>query len=169
MLTSDHIKEGLSRAYISAVAHRAGFNMSFTSFDYGMDGTFIDVKVRNGRYVDSGFKIDFQAKASQDCTFDGKHCIFHLKNKNYNDLADPATGTPRILILLSLPQQDSDWLSVSIDQLTMKRAVWWASLKGQPFVEEKDSKKTVKIPIDQRFDVAALVMMMDRCKKGEAL
>ena len=28
MLTENHIKEGLSRAYILAVAHRAGFNYS---------------------------------------------------------------------------------------------------------------------------------------------
>jgi hypothetical protein len=51
----------------------------------------------------------------------------------------------------------------------MKKSVWWASLKGKALVEEKDSKKTVKIPIGQRLDVAALVMLMDRCKKGESL
>ena len=169
MLTLDHIKEGLSRAYIAAVAHRAGFNMSLSAFDYGMDGTFIDIKLRNGRYVESGFKIDFQAKASQECTFDTVHCSFQLKNKNYNDLADPDTGTPRVLILLSLPENDTDWLSVTVDQLAMKKAAWWISLKGKPLVAEKDSKKMIKIPIAQIFNVDALVGMMDRCRKGELL
>lgn len=40
MLTEEHIKEGLSRAYVLAVAHRAGFNISKSEFDYGIDGTF---------------------------------------------------------------------------------------------------------------------------------
>ena len=72
MLTENHIKEGLSRAYILAVAHRAGFNCSLREFDYGIDGTFHDIKIVNGRHVESGYRIDFQAKAVS-----GLHLVRH--------------------------------------------------------------------------------------------
>ena len=40
MLIDNHVREGLSRAYIQAIAHRAGYNGSLREFDYGIDGTF---------------------------------------------------------------------------------------------------------------------------------
>jgi len=46
MITEEHIKEGLSRAYTIAVADRAGFNYSKPDFDYGIDGTFSNIKIR---------------------------------------------------------------------------------------------------------------------------
>ncbi len=35
MLTEAHIKEGLSKSYVSAIATRAGMNCAIREYDYG--------------------------------------------------------------------------------------------------------------------------------------
>lgn len=166
MLTENHIKEGLSRAYILAVAHRAGFNCSLREFDYGIDGTFLHIKKAHGhRRVESGFKIDFQAKASHRCTISGKEISYVLSAKNQRDLVDTNVGTPRILIILALPREPSEWLKTSPSQLVMRRCAWWTSLRGLP-PTRNDTAQTIKIPIQNTFDVDALTAMMGRVRAG---
>lgn len=50
MLTEEHIKEGLSKSYVSAITNKAGMNCEVNGreFDYGIDGSLIDVKVMRG-------------------------------------------------------------------------------------------------------------------------
>jgi len=166
MLTENHIKEGLSRAYILAVAHRAGFNCSLREFDYGIDGTFHDVKVIGKRRVETGFNIDFQAKASQNCAVSTAGVTYVLSAKNQRDLVETEVGTPRILIVLALPKDSNDWLQTSTDKLVLQRCAWWLSLRGHP-PTQNDTASTIKIPLNQSFDVAALTAMMNRVKRGE--
>ena len=146
MLTESHIKEGLSRAYILAVAHRAGFNCSLREFDYGIDGTFHDIRIAGRRRVETGFNIDFQAKASQNCEVSTADVTYVLSAKNHRDLVDLAVGTPRILIVLALPENQGDWLVTSPDKLVMQRCAWWLSLRGQPSTQNS-SAQTVRIPV----------------------
>jgi hypothetical protein len=164
MLTENHIKEGLSRAYILAVAHRAGFNCSLREFDYGIDGTFHDVKIRDGRRVESGFSIDFQAKASEGCVMEDEELVYDLEAKSHRDLTEPA-GTARILIVLALPRDPDDWLRISPDALTMKRCAWWISLRGQPTTANKETQR-IRISRASTLDVRSLTEMMRRVKAG---
>lgn len=173
MLTDKHIREGLSRAYIQAVAFRAGFNVAFDAFDYGIDGTFSEVKRVNepngtSRYRQSGFKIDFQAKASSSAnrlSISDTSIEFALEAKSQRDLADPE-GTKRILILLVLPDDPAQWLATDEDALVLRRCAWWLWLQGQAPTTNSDSV-VVQIPRAQRFDVAALQAMMQRVRVGE--
>jgi hypothetical protein len=164
MLTENHIKEGLSRAFILAVAHRAGFNCSLREFDYGIDGTFHDVKIRDGRRVESGFSIDFQAKASEGCIVEAEEVIYDLEAKNHRDLAEPA-GTARILIVLALPPDPDEWLRISPDALIMKRCAWWISLRGRPPTTNRDTQR-IRISRTSTLDVCSLTEMMRRVKAG---
>lgn len=165
MLTDNHIKEGLSRAYILAVAHRAGLNCSLREFDYGLDGTFHDIRIVKNRRSESGFKIDFQAKASENCRISKSDITYVLSAKNHRDLAEVDVGTPRILIVLALPEDSRDWLATSPDMLILRRCAWWLSLRGQPPTQNA-ATETVRIPIGQTFDVDALTKMMARVKAG---
>ncbi len=168
MLTEQHIREGLSRAYILAVAHRAGFNCSMREFDYGIDGTFHEIARIGSRHVESGFKIDFQAKASSSAnlaTLRDDALDYKLEAKSQRDLAMTA-GTPRILILLLLPDDAATWLTTSEDALVLRRCAWWMSLRCQALTPN-EQRVTVSIPRAQRFDVAALRSMMQRVREGE--
>jgi hypothetical protein len=170
MLTENHIKEGLSRAYILAVAHRAGFDCSFaTGFDYGIDGAIHAIEVRpNGRRWKTGFVLEFQAKASHNCVFSDSALAYDLDVKNHDDLVETHVGAPRILIVLALPNDSAEWLRSSKEELVLKRCAYWASLRGQaPTVNT--STRRIAIPLSQTFDVAGLEALMGRVKKGESL
>jgi hypothetical protein len=45
VLTDQHIAESLSRAYVRAIAGRAGLNLAIREYDYGVDGSFDEVEV----------------------------------------------------------------------------------------------------------------------------
>jgi len=115
MLTENHIKEGLSAAYINAVAFRAGFSCSIRSHDYGIDGSINDVQVRsaNGRRFETGFGVDFQAKASENCVVTSKDVGYDLEVKTHHDLVESNRGRPLILIVLAMPKDSTQWLTIS--------------------------------------------------------
>ena len=47
MLIDQHIAEALSRAYVSAIAGRAGLNLAIREYGYGVDGSFDEVVVKS--------------------------------------------------------------------------------------------------------------------------
>ncbi len=57
VLTDQHIAEALSRAYVRAIAGRAGLNLAIREYDYGVDGSFDEVVMRQNRRVESGFSL----------------------------------------------------------------------------------------------------------------
>lgn len=64
MITIQHTEELLSRAYITAIAAKAGLNPNVTGYDldYGTDGNVKKVSIYNGKREESGFGIEYQAK-----------------------------------------------------------------------------------------------------------
>jgi hypothetical protein len=48
------VKVILSRAYVRAIAGRAGLNLAIREYDYGVDSSFDEVVVRQNRRVESG-------------------------------------------------------------------------------------------------------------------
>lgn len=171
MLPDNHIREGLSRAYLMSVASRAGLLIDLKrDFDLGIDGTFHGVKVRtkpNGgrRYVESGFKIDFQIKASHNCIIKGDEIIFDLEAKNYTDLIDTAVGTPRILVLLRLPDDQTKWFTQTSQRLILRHCVYWCSLYGHKSTAN-DKTVRIRIPTSQRLTVKALRKLMKRVQSS---
>lgn len=168
MLTEEHIKEGLSRAYVLAVAHRAGFNISKSEFDYGIDGTFKEVVIRGNRRAPGGFSIDYQLKSTTNVEFAEGFIKYKLESKNYNDLVEINTATPRILILFVLPKDDSQWLNINCESTILKNCAWWCSLKGKEPTKNKQ-KVTIEIPKEQLLTAETLCTLMERVKKGEEL
>lgn len=169
MLTEEHIKEGLSKAYVSAVANKAGMNCEINGrqFDYGIDGTFSDVRILpNGRRSESGFKIDFQLKSTVNIRVEDSEVIYSLNAKNYNDLVETAVGTPRILIVLALPQESDDWLSINEERLLLKKCAWWCSLRGKERTNNTASVN-IHIPRDQILTVNEITRIMELVKAGE--
>ena len=79
MLTEPHILESLSRAYIRAVAGKAGLNLSFREYDYGVDGNFDEITIRNNRRVESGFSLSFQLKASTQWQRNDNTIVYDLE------------------------------------------------------------------------------------------
>ena len=49
--------------------------------------------------------------------------------KNYNDLRI-FTQTPRLLVVLELPRDESQWMTVTAEELVPRRRAYWLSLLG---------------------------------------
>lgn len=176
LITLNHQMESLSRAYIQAIAGRCGMMCSRSEFDYGIDVKVLDVSVRMDqsgdqtipRYIESGFVLGFQAKSTTNVMIEDATVAYDLDVKAYNDLRDQDAGEPRFLVLLVLPDDDRDWLSISEEQLILRRCAYWCSLKGQPATSNTATIR-IRIPRINLFDVNALRTLMERRKNGDEL
>jgi Domain of unknown function (DUF4365) len=133
VLTDQHIAESLSRAYVRAIAGRAGLNLAIREYDYGVDGSFDEVVIRQHRRVESGFSLSFQLKASTQWQLDPNDVIYDLEAKTYNDLVlrrSIKTAIPCILLLLALPADSEQWLICEASQLRLQGTCYWAYLSG---------------------------------------
>src|SRR6516164_4105797 len=94
VLSRGHRQEGLSRAFIQAVAAHCGMSCSFRDFDYGIDTTLNHLKVRGGRHVESGYRLDVQTKSTTRAILNTSDVIHDLEVKAYDDLRDPDAVVP---------------------------------------------------------------------------
>ena len=173
MLTTNHRKEALSRSLVQAVAGRCGMICSHRDFDYGIDVTVHDVgsfpKPDGGnRYVESGFNIDIQAKCTSGATIEDDEVVYSLEVKNYHDLRATDVGTPRILVLMLVPDDDTQWLNLSEDQLIMRRCAYWLSLKGAVDITNTANIQ-IRIPRTNLFTADMLNDLMQKRKQGQDL
>lgn len=113
-ITEQHTEESLCFAHIYALAGVAGVNYSANRYDYGVDGHFIPVRRRGNRFIDSGFPLDHQAKATINWELKDGKIVYDLEAKTYNDLVGrTAAESSIILILLCLPKEREQWHSAS--------------------------------------------------------
>ena len=159
ILASGDRKEGLSRAYVHAVAAAAGYTL--TPPDLDRDG--VDVQVRAGGPMRPS--LDMQLKATVRLVQHGAHWRFRLPKRNYDLLREP-TMVPRVLVVFDLPEDEERWVSASEQELVMRRCAYWVTLAGAP-ESENVSTVTVSIPTRNRLDVPGLKDLMDRARKGK--
>lgn len=109
--------------------------------------------------------VDLQLKATINLTepTDG-HYRFVLKRRNY-DLLCEETQTPRLLVVLDLPRDEGQWITITADELILRRRAYWLNLQGG---EETDNQSsvTVRIPMKNVFDVDSLRSLMDQSRRG---
>ena len=170
MLTIQHTEEDLSRAYVQAIAAKAGVNLSMKdrSHDYTIDGTFHQVSYFNGHYHETGFSLDFQLKASISCIIDDTHLRYDLDVETHNYLVDRApraATTQVILILMVLPEAESEWLSFSEEELVLRRCCYWLYLSG----ERSNNARTQRIEISRQNFLTPNILneVLTALEKGE--
>lgn len=167
-ITVQHQKESIGQAYVRAVVAKAGFNIAVSEHDYGVDGLIKDVANRGGRHFETGFGINFQLKSSVDVILEDDFVVYDLESKNYNDLVFETGMLPNILVLLVMPRDEQQWVSVGRDQLSIRHCAWWCSLAGLDPTENTETKR-IKIPISQVFNPENLTDLMSKVKGGQRL
>ena len=90
---------------------------------------------------------------------------YPLAAKNYGDLIPKNVMVPRILVVVAVPADVSNWLTMSEQSLTLRNCAYWLSLRGAP-ESENEHTKTVRIPVEQRFDAGALRDIFQRIANG---
>lgn len=170
MLTNQHVAEALSRAYVRAIAGRTGLNLAIREYDYGVDGSFDEVIMRQNRRVESGFSLSFQLKASTQWQLDSTHVVYDLEAKTYNDLIlrrNLRAAIPCILILLALPSDSTQWLICEESELRLKGTCYWEYLSGS--LSENRQSVRIRIARSQRLTPESLLALMKNVKTGEWL
>lgn len=169
-MTEAHTKELISKAYVNALAARVGMTVANSSLDYGLDGTFKDIEydVETKEYGETGFGIDFQLKATVNALPKKGVIKYSLEVKNYHKLIKTHVGTPRILIVYSMPRDKDMWLTVNDNETLLRKCAWWCSLQGYPEVENKE-RVVIKIPLTQQLTPEVLIELMQKVKEGVAL
>ena len=132
MMTEEHIKEAISLRYIELIAAHNGFKTNSSYPDYGTDLNVIEVGYRkeNGhkRYLDTGRELKIQLKSTTEDIIqnDDEFIIYDLDAKTYNDLIQRRDTTfPLILILFILPDNKTEWIQVSEQELISKKCAYW--------------------------------------------
>jgi hypothetical protein len=152
-------KEEFGFAYIQAVASVAGFSICRPH----VDNDSIDVQFMSNfkNEWNRSPRIEAQLKCTAQDVILEEFIHFPLKIKNYNDLRDPNTFVPRILICVVLPEDDPlSWINHSEESLCMMKCGYWVSLLDCP-PKENSQTVTIHIPRSQTFNVYALQNLMD--------
>lgn len=147
MITREHTQEAISHAYVHALAGMAGLNLAArTVFDYGIDGTFHLVKVRDGERIQTGHPVDFQMKATTQWEHRGDSVVYDLEARAHRLLtSDREQGMPlAILILLCLPPDPADWLVGNETHLRLRNCCYWFQPEGPP--TENSATTRIKVP-----------------------
>ena len=168
MLTENHSKEGLSRAYVQAVGAKAGAIVSINErgYDYGIDGSFHEVSIIGGQRMESGMTLDFQLKATSHVDRREGLIYYQLDARTVNLLASrlqkPHT-TPAILILFCLPTQSGEWLQISEEELILRNCCYWSSISSLTI---NSHSATVQIPRCQLFTPDKLKTLLLKIPDG---
>lgn len=162
-------KEMFSYAYVQAVASVAGFSVENKSRP--MDNAGVDLTIespgRIGEILDP--KFDVQVKCTSSEKIVDRDCIkYPLPVQNYNRLRSIKTLVPQVLIVVLVPQDISEWLDVSEQEMLIKKCGYWVSLKGSPETTN-NSTITVSIPRKNLFTPKNLFSIMEKIDRGDEL
>lgn len=165
-ITPQHMKEQFSMAYCRAVAACAGLNFGQDVLDYGVDGFFSIVKNRGEHHRrTSGFRLDFQAKSTATYIDNGNEILYDLDIEAYRDLIDTEVGCERILIVFILPENPNERMTINDNDIIMRHAAYWCSLRGQPDTTNSSSIR-ITIPKQQKITVEELHRLLDCVYRG---
>jgi hypothetical protein len=152
-------QECFGDAFLLAVAAVAGCAVSFRRpDDDSIDWTLSSKLSRRP-------KIDVQMKTwtGDDGTSDPIR--YPLKRKNYHDLILTDVLVPRILVVVTMPQEIGEWMELSEEQLLLRRCGYWVSLAGQPQSDNQTSV-TVSVPRANVLTADSLQGLMHRINEG---
>ncbi|MBF0439330.1 MAG: DUF4365 domain-containing protein [Magnetococcales bacterium] len=159
-------KEKFSEAYVRAVAATAGFGIGQPEIDDDSVDLTIYGRGRNGKNRSPRLDIQLKCTAKTETIDEKDFFSFKLKIKNYNDLIGEDFLTPRLLIVVRVPEEPIDWTTSTEEELLLRHCGYWISLRDHPATDNTCSV-TLKIPREQIFSVNALKTLMTRIGNGD--
>jgi hypothetical protein len=153
-------KEQFSTAYLWAIASMAECSLSKPSVDDDSVDWTLSSKIIGKP------KIDIQMKCTELIPATPPEYIsFRLKAKNYADLIVTELMVPRILVVVSVPEDAAEWMSETSEELVLRRCARWISLRGKP-ESDNSASVTIRIPTTNLFTVASLNSIMEMAARG---
>lgn len=157
ILPAPHRKERLSLAYVQAIAAVAGYVVSIPEPD--LDGVDIQLRPRTPMFP----AIDIQLKSTTKLTKKGSTLKYSLNRRNYDLLIGPSYN-PRLLVVLDLPKDENQWLTIS-DAMVLRKRAYWLSLRNWRPTQNK-YRVTVHFPVSNVLSVDSLHNLMNSARTG---
>ena len=166
-MTEEHIKEELSRLFVSALAAVKGILASKPERDYGVDLRLEKVETyqigRRTRYVASGQAVDVQLKATSAQRFSPENGVakFDLAVENFNDLIrrryelDGLVGghAPLVLIVLYLPENQKVWLRKEEEGIFLSGRAFWFYPPAELDFSTNSRTQRIQIPLKNEVNL----------------
>jgi hypothetical protein len=152
-------KEEFSYAYIYAVVSAAGYSCQIASRPLDIDGIDMIISATDTEETLYPPRLEVQVKSTSIDTKREDFIRYPLKLKNYNELRKEKTLVPKILVVVIIPDNQSEWLRQSENELCMRRCGYWLSLRGEPETTNTDTIN-VYLPREQIFTVSSVQNMM---------
>jgi Domain of unknown function (DUF4365) len=156
-------QEEFSKAFIHAIASIAGYAFEVTAVD--IDRIDVEFKSKSDHGTVASPQLAAQLKCTWTHSLKGNEVIYDLKVDNYNNLIKKY-HVPRILILVTVPENLNGCLSQSETELILKDCAYWVSLKSLPKTNN-DTTVRIKIPRNQVFNADSLHKIMDKIGNEE--
>lgn len=158
------LQAAFSHAYIRAVAHAAGYFVSDANRERDGDGVDLTIFERGAGGMIRSPHLDIQAKSTATPVLEDVF-PYDLVVKNYNELCASNYQIPRILVVVSVPKDASDWVHATQQELVLRHCGYWISLRGE---KESANSATVRVRMSrsQPFHVAELQSLMQRIRAG---
>jgi Domain of unknown function (DUF4365) len=127
-----------------------------------IDVNKVDVQVSTwGQWNGRVRTIGLQLKATSAPTFIGqdgnRKLSFPLDGADYNAFLEPST-VPTFLVVVCLPDLEGCWVRHRPHMTALSAGAWWLRVGGDPTTQ---GSINVHLPVEQRFDVAALRSMLE--------
>jgi hypothetical protein len=158
-------QEALCRAYVQAVAARAGVGYLAPGADFGTDLSLRGIEHEGNKYRDSSVQLDLQLKSTTRAGVTDSSVVYDLPVRNYDYLRALTSWNHRLLVVLVLPEREEDWMTQTVDELILRHAAFWYSLRGAGPTDATSSRR-VTIPRTQLFGADALLAMLARVGEG---
>ena len=113
------------------------------------------------------FPIDVQVKSTRQTlpVVNGK-ISYSIKSEQYRKYTEPSLAE-FLLVLFVLPDDPTEWLELTPDELILRKCCYWISLKDAP--PWTGSDVTVRIPEKNLFNVEQLHKIVIKLSEGERL
>ncbi len=160
LLSGPDQKEALSLVYARALAAGAGYAVSVPE----PDRDSVDLRLQAGGTQRPAIDLQLKATSNLKRAQDG-FIRFRLCSKNYDDLR-VETQTPRLLVVLELPGDESQWMTVTPEELVLRRRAYWLSLQQGHEERAGQQSVTVRIPGNNVLDVESLKKLMEISSRG---
>ncbi|MCC4771047.1 DUF4365 domain-containing protein [Methanosarcina sp. DH2] len=174
MITMQHSEEFLSIAAMNAIAAMAGVELECrATHDYGIDGTIREIRDFPAIGKVPGLTMDYQLKSTVNWNCRKDFIIYNLEVKNYNKMVirfkDNIAKTPYVLILLCLPKKRDEWLSISPEEIILRKCCYWYEVSADDDISENEYTITIKIPKNNIFLPETISKMFEYMRCGDEM
>jgi len=171
-LDNKDIESELSHAYLHAVASAVGVTCDHTNRhvdNRGIDATLTCWEHFKDSYKeDVDLKVQLKATIKETSNTESHFSYFFKGVKQYDFLREETKCQHRLLVVLFLPSNQKEWLNVNPEQLILKNAAYWVSLRGAEASSNRTGT-TVYLPKDQVLTPDNLLAIFGKLSKNEPL